>query len=64
MSFYNIVLEVLKLDERFFTDDGQLLRNAVYEAAMQMDAKLIKALFANEETRKHFFVDVDGIARF
>ena len=64
MSFYNIVLEVLKLDERFFTDDGQLLRNAVYEAAMQMDAKLIKALFANEETRKHFFVDVDGIAVF
>ena len=64
MSFYNIVLEELKLDERFFTDDGQLLRNAVYEAAMQMDAKLIKALFANEETRKHFFVDVDGIAVF
>lgn len=64
MNFYNEVLYVLKSDERFFSDDGQLLRNAVYEAAMQMDAKLIKALYANEETRKHFFTDVDGIAVF
>ena len=37
MNFYNEVLDVLKSDERFFSDDGQLLRNAVYEAAMQMD---------------------------
>lgn len=64
MNFYNEVLNVLKSDERFFSDDGQLLRNAVYEAAMQMDAKLIKALYANEETRKQFFTDVDGIAVF
>lgn len=64
MSFYNVVLDVLKQDERFFTDDGQLLRNAVYEAAMQMDARLIKALYDNEETRKHFFTDIDGIAVF
>lgn len=64
MSFYNVVFDVLKQDERFFTDDGQLLRNAVYEAAMQMDAKLIKALYDNEETRKRFFTDVDGIAVF
>lgn len=64
MSFYNVVLDVLEQDERFFTDDGQLLRNAVYEAAMQMDAKLIKALYDNEETRKHFFTDIDGIAVF
>lgn len=64
MSFYNVVLDVLKQDERFFTDDGQLLRNAVYEAAMQMDARLIKALYDNEGTRKHFFTDIDGIAVF
>lgn len=64
MSFYNEVLNVLKSDERFFSDDGELLRNAVYEAAMQMDAKLIKALYTNEETKNHFFADVDGIAVF
>lgn len=64
MNFYDTVLEVLKQDDRFVSVDGELLRNAVYEAAMQMDAKLIKSLFANEETRKRFFTDVDGIAVF
>lgn len=64
MSFYNIVLKVLKEDERFFTEDGQLLRNTVYEAAMKMDSNLIKALYRNEETKAKFFVDVDGIAVF
>ncbi len=64
MSFYNVVLKVLKEDERFFTEDGQLLRNTVYEAAMKMDSNLIKALYRNEETKAKFFVDVDGIAVF
>lgn len=36
MTFYNTVLEVLKSDSRFFTENGELLRNAVYDAAMQM----------------------------
>lgn len=64
MSFYNVVLQILRRDERFFTDEGQLLRNAVYEAAMKMDSKLIKTLYSNDETRKHFFTDIDGIAVF
>ena len=64
MSFYNVVLKVLKEDERFFTEDGQLLRNTVYEAAMKMDSNLIKALYRNEETKAKFFVDVAGIAVF
>ena len=63
-QFYNIVLEVLKQDKRFFTDNGELLRNSVYESAMQMDSKLIKLLLSNEETKKRFFNDVDGIIIF
>ncbi len=43
-NFYETVLNVLKKDSRFFTDEGELLRNAVYEAAMKMDADLIKLL--------------------
>lgn len=63
-NLYESLVDIIKQDERFFSDDGQLLRNSVYEAAMQMDTKLIKALYANEETRKHFFIDVDDIAVF
>ena len=64
MNFFNEVLDVLKLDERFFSDDGQFLRNAAYDAAMQMDGKLIKLLYHNETTKQRFFTDVDGIAVF
>lgn len=38
MNYYESVLEVLKKDDRFFTKNGESLRNAVYEAAMKTDA--------------------------
>ena len=63
-DFYNSVLNVLKQDDRFFSENGELLRNAVYEAAMKMDSHLIKILYADEITRAKFFTDIDGIAVF
>lgn len=63
-NFYDNVIELLKQDGRFFTADGTLLRNAVYEAAMQMDVNLIRLLLSDEETKSQFFKDVDGIAVF
>lgn len=63
-NFYETVLGVLKQDDRFFTEDGSLLRNAVYEAAMQMDTVLIHLLLANDITKAHFFKEVDDIVVF
>ena len=63
-GFYNTVLEVLKQDERFFSVEGTLLRNSVYEAAMQMDAGLLKLLLGNTETKSEFFTDIDGTLVF
>lgn len=63
-NFYDIVLDVLKQDERFFTADGELLRNAVYEASMKMDSTLLRLLYQNETTRARFFTDVDGVSVF
>ena len=63
-NFFDTVVEILKADDRFFTAEGELLRNAVYEAAMKMDANLIRILLANEETRTRFFTDVDGVKVF
>lgn len=63
-NFFETVLEVLKTDNRFFAEDGTFLRNAVYEAAMKMDANLIRILLANDETRARFFTDIDGVKVF
>ncbi|MBQ3798267.1 MAG: site-specific DNA-methyltransferase [Butyrivibrio sp.] len=63
-DFYENVLDVLRLDERFFADDGSFLRNAVYEAAMQMDSDLLHLLLSNAETQNRFFKKVDGVQVF
>ncbi len=62
--FFETVIEVLKQNERFFSAEGELLRNSVYEAAMKMDADLLKMLYNNEITRERFFTDIDGISVF
>lgn len=54
-NFFDTVLDVLKQDKRFFAEDGTFLRNAVYEAAMQMDENLIHLLILNDDTKAHFF---------
>lgn len=64
MNFYETVLDVLKGDERFFSANGELLRNAVYEAAMKMDKSLIKMLYENSITRERFFTEIDNVAVF
>lgn len=63
-NFFETVLTVLKSDERFVSEDGTFLRNAVYEAAMKMDEKLIRLLLANDETHTHFFTEVDDVKVF
>ena len=63
-SFFETLLEVLKAEERFFAEDGTLLRNKVYESALNMDANLISLLLNNDETKKRFFVEVNGIFVF
>ena len=63
-NFYETVLTVLKTDERFVAEDGTFLRNAVYEAAMKMDGRLIRLLLSNEDTCSRFFADVEGVKVF
>lgn len=62
--FYDVLLDVLREDERFVAQDGTFLRNAVYEAAMQMDAALIRLLLSNADTKQHFFTNVEGTLVF
>jgi adenine-specific DNA-methyltransferase len=63
-NFYESTLEVLKQEERFFSADGTLLRNTVYEAAMQMDVNLLHLLLDNSDTKNAFFTDVEGTLVF
>lgn len=55
MNFFDKVLNVLKSDERYFTAEGELLKNAVYEDAMKMYSSLIKLLLSDDTCKSRFF---------
>jgi adenine specific DNA methylase mod len=64
MKFLQELESILKGDERFVSQDGQLLKPRVRDAVSQLDAKLIRSLAASPLLRKHFFEYVDGITIF
>lgn len=63
-NFFDTLVQVLSADKRFFSEDGILLRNKVYECAMRMDADLLGLLLGNDETKKRFFTEVVGTLVF
>lgn len=62
--FYVTLLNVLKQDNRFFSEDGHFLRNVVSEAAMKMDTTLLYLLLSNPETKARFFKTIDDVLVF
>lgn len=65
-GFFIELLELLKTDpeNRFFSEDGNLLRNTLYEQAMNMDSALIKLLLSNERIKEKFFTKIDDVLIF
>lgn len=64
MNFLQELETVLKDDERFVSQDGQLLKPRVQDAVTQLDAQLIRQLMAAPALKEHFFKSVDGITIF
>ena len=55
---------VLRMDSSFCTEDGQLLKNKVVEAALNLDPKLLRYLLEDEKLKNQFFKEVDGLLVF
>ena len=64
MNFFEYLKNLLKQDERFFSIDGQFLRNATVEAANKYDENLLKILLDDDKTAEKFFVEVKGVKVF
>lgn len=59
-----ILAELLKKEERYYTSEGDLLKNAVYEDAMKMAPSLIKLLLSDDICKSRFFTEADGVLVF
>ena len=51
-------LTALLQAEQAFISDGAILKNAVIEAALNMDARLLKLLMQSDTIKAHFFTEV------
>ncbi len=49
--------------EQAFVSDGAILKNAVLEATLKMDLRLLELLSKSETVRKRFFAEVSGMHR-
>ena len=58
------LIKLLISKNRYLTEDGEILKNAVYEDAMKMEPSLIKLLLSNETCKNHFFKEIDGVLVF
>ncbi|MBP2383275.1 DNA methyltransferase [Brachybacterium sacelli] len=64
MTFLQELEAVLHNDERFVSQDGQLLKPRIQDAITRLDSDLLRALLASTSLRSYFFKDVDGITVF
>lgn len=59
----DVLTELLQAEQAFISD-GAILKNAVIEAALSMDHRLLKLLLQSDTIKAHFFIEVAGILVF
>lgn len=55
---------LLASDSQYTGEDGNLLKNKIVEAALQLEPEFIKQLLSNEKLKINFFTEVEGILIF
>lgn len=63
-NLLNTLIEVLKLDERFISNDWDLLKNTIREKAENLDENLISLLLDNKILREKFFIKIKDVIVF
>lgn len=55
---------ILKSRDKYISEDGELLKAAVYSDVMTMDKELLSLLLSDETIKNAFFTDIDGTLVF
>ncbi|EHR5321337.1 site-specific DNA-methyltransferase [Vibrio parahaemolyticus] len=63
LPIINVLNNILQADDRLVID-GKLAKNKIVELALNLDPSLLKLLLSDEQLRRHFFQDVDGMLIF
>lgn len=64
LNQYRELEKLLRMESKYCTEDGVLLKNAIVEAALNLRPDLIKMLLSHDALKRNFFTEVDGILVF
>lgn len=63
-NIFEIVEDVLKIREKYVSEDNKLLKAIVYSDVMTMNNELLTLLLSNEQIKERFFENVNGTLVF
>ena len=64
LNLFHELEKLLRMESRYCSEDGKLLKNAIVEAALALRPDLIKLLLSHEGLKNNFFTEVDGVLVF
>ena len=64
LHLYDELYKVLRMEDHFCTDAGELIKSNIETAALNLNPELIRLLLNNELLSRHFFADVNGVKVF
>ena len=63
-NIFELVEEKLKINEKYLSEDGKLLKAVVYSDVMNMDKTLLSLLLSEKNIKNTFFEEVEGTLVF
>ena len=64
LHMFHELEQLLRMDSRYCTDDGTLLKNRIVEDALSVNPLLVRQLLTHSGLKANFFTDVDGTLVF
>lgn len=64
LGLYQELEKLLRMESRYCSEDGVLLKNSIVESALALRPDLIKLLLSHEGLKNNFFQEVDGLLVF
>lgn len=64
LGLYQELEKLLRMESRYCSEDGVLLKNSIVESALALRPDLIKMLLSHDGLKNNFFAEVDGLLVF
>ncbi len=64
LNLFTELEKLLRMESRYCSEDGKLLKNAIVEAALALRPDLIRLLLTHEGLKNNFFTEIDGMLVF